>query len=48
MLKVYNCIATAHDLRLVGLAAFICVVASISAIRLLRYARLSAGRMREV
>jgi diguanylate cyclase (GGDEF)-like protein/PAS domain S-box-containing protein len=48
MLKVYNCIATAHDLRLVGLAAFICVLASISAVRLLRYARLSKGRMREV
>jgi diguanylate cyclase (GGDEF)-like protein/PAS domain S-box-containing protein len=48
MLKVYNCIATAHDLKLVGLAAFICVLASISAIRLLRYARLSASRMRQV
>src|SRR5579862_1824338 len=48
MLKVYNCIATAHDLRLVALAAFICVLASIAAIRLLRYARNSKGRMRGV
>ena len=48
MLKVYNCIATAHDLRLVGLAAFVCVLASISAIRLLRYARAAKGRMREL
>jgi diguanylate cyclase (GGDEF)-like protein/PAS domain S-box-containing protein len=48
MLKVYNCIATAHDLRLVALAAFICVLASIAAIRLLRYARVSKGRMRGV
>src|SRR6185437_2676814 len=46
MLKVYNCIATAHDLRLVALAVFVCVLASIAAIRLLRYARISKGRMR--
>ena len=48
MLKVYNCIATEHDLRLVALAAFVCVLASIAAIRLLRYARNSTGRMRSV
>jgi diguanylate cyclase (GGDEF)-like protein/PAS domain S-box-containing protein len=48
MLKVYNCIATEHDLRLVALAAFVCVVASIAAIRLLRYARSSTGQMRSV
>ena len=48
MLKVYDCIATAHDLRLVGLAAFVCVVASVAAIRLLRYARSSTGRMRSI
>ena len=48
MLKVYNCIATAHDLKLVALAAFICVLASVAAIRLLRYARISKGHMRDV
>jgi diguanylate cyclase len=48
MLKVYNCIATEHDLKLVALAAFVCVLASIAAIRLLRYARISKGRMRAV
>ncbi|MGA8897990.1 diguanylate cyclase domain-containing protein, partial [Bradyrhizobium sp.] len=48
MLKVYNCIATAHDLRLVALAVFVCVLASIAAIRLLRYARISKGRMRSL
>ena len=48
MLKVYDCIATAHDLRLVGLAAFVCVLASYTAIRLLRYARKSTGRMQRV
>src|ERR1700754_2616615 len=48
MLKVYNCIATAHDLKLVALAALICVLASFAAINLLRHARKSAGRMRDV
>lgn len=48
MLKVYNCIATAHDLRLVGLAAVICALASFAAISLLRHARSSAGHMRMV
>lgn len=48
MLKVYNCIATEHDLKLVALAAFVCILASIAAIRLLRYARISTGRMRGV
>jgi diguanylate cyclase (GGDEF)-like protein/PAS domain S-box-containing protein len=45
MLKVYNCIATAHDLRLVGLAAVICAVASLAAIALLHHARQASGRM---
>src|SRR5580692_8602405 len=48
MLKIYNCIATAHDLRLVALAAFVCVLASITAIKLLRYARISTGQMRGI
>jgi diguanylate cyclase (GGDEF)-like protein/PAS domain S-box-containing protein len=48
MLKVYNCIAHAHDLRLVGLAALICVLASLTAINLLRHARKSTGNMRSV
>jgi diguanylate cyclase len=46
MLKVYNCIASEHDLKLVGLAAFVCVLASFTAINLLRHARKSTGRMR--
>jgi diguanylate cyclase len=48
MLKVYNCITEAHDLRLVCLAAFICVLASLAAINLLRHARKSTGRMQLV
>jgi diguanylate cyclase len=45
MLKVYNCIAGEHDLRLVALAALLCVLASFTAINLLRHARRSTGRM---
>ncbi len=46
MLTVYNCIMTAHDLRLVGLAAVICMLASFAAISLLHHVRRSTGRMR--
>lgn len=45
MLKVYKCVADAHDLRLVCLAAFICILASLAAMNLLRYARKSTGNM---
>jgi diguanylate cyclase len=48
MLKVYSCVANAHDLKLVALAALICVLASFAAINLLRHARKSNGRMRGV
>ncbi len=46
MLTVYNCIVTEHDLRLVGLAAVICALASFTAISLLHHVRRSSGRMR--
>jgi diguanylate cyclase (GGDEF)-like protein/PAS domain S-box-containing protein len=48
MFKIYNCIAYAHDLRLVALAALVCVLASFAAIDLLRHARKSSGHMRSV
>lgn len=48
MLKVYNCIATAHDLKLVALAAIICALASFAAVNLLRHARGSTGQMRGI
>src|SRR6185312_4571345 len=48
MLKIYNCIAYAHDLKLVALAALICVLASFAAINLLHHARKSRGHMRGV
>jgi diguanylate cyclase len=46
MLRVYNCIVHAHDLRLVGLAAVICTLASFAAISLLHHVRSSEGQMR--
>src|SRR5580693_7043908 len=46
MLTVYNCIMNAHDLRLVGLAAVICALASYTAISLLHHVRRSSGHMR--
>jgi diguanylate cyclase len=48
MFKIYNCIAYAHDLRLVGLAAVICILASFAAITLLHHARKSRGHMGRV
>ena len=47
MLKIYNCIATAHDLKLVVLAAIsACWPRSPLAINLLHHARRSHGQMR--
>jgi diguanylate cyclase len=46
MLTVYDCIVTAHDLRLVGLAAVICTLASFTAVSLLHHVRRSTGNMR--
>jgi diguanylate cyclase (GGDEF)-like protein/PAS domain S-box-containing protein len=48
MMKIYSCIANAHDLRLVGLAAFVCLLASYAAVNLLRHARISQGHMRKI
>src|SRR5579862_4563252 len=48
MLTVYNCLTNQHDLRLVALAAFICALASFTAISLLRHVRRSRGSMRLV
>jgi diguanylate cyclase len=46
MLTVYNCVTQEHDLRLVGLAAAICALASFTAISLLHHVRHSSGRTR--
>ncbi len=48
MFKVYNASLRPHDLRLVCLAAFICILASLAAMNLLRHARKSTGRMQLV
>ena len=45
MLTVIGCFTDQHDLRLVGLAAAICAIAALTAIRLLHHAG-SAGRTR--
>src|SRR5437764_7671681 len=46
MLTVYNCLVNEHDLRLVVLAAIICLLASFTAFTLLHHVRKSAGLMR--
>ena len=46
MYAVLNCIAYQHDLRLVGLAAVICALASFTAISLLHHVRTSSAHMR--
>ena len=48
MLRVYTCIHDAHDLRLVALAAVVCVVASFATVNLLAHARKTKDRMRGV
>src|SRR3977135_3050141 len=45
MFTVYNCVFNEHDLRLVGLAAVICALASFTAICLLHHVRRSTGQM---
>jgi NO-binding membrane sensor protein with MHYT domain len=45
-LKVYTCIATQLDLRLVALAALICVLASFTAVNLLHHVGRSEREMR--
>ncbi|WP_447724759.1 EAL domain-containing protein [Sphingomonas koreensis] len=46
MFDLYYCITGEHDLRLVVLAAIVCLVATASAVLLLRQAKLSGGRGR--
>ena len=46
MLTIYDCVVNEHDLRLVGLAAVICMLASFTAISLLHHVRRSSGQMR--
>jgi diguanylate cyclase (GGDEF)-like protein/PAS domain S-box-containing protein len=48
MFKIYNCIVTEHDLKLVVLAAIVCALASFAAMNLLQHARKSSGHMRGV
>jgi methyl-accepting chemotaxis protein len=43
MLRVFNCLASEHDWRLVVVAAVVCFLASLTAVNMLRRARASAG-----
>src|SRR6201987_1036985 len=46
MFRVFNCLATEHDWRLVLIAGVVCFVASLTAISLFNRARATAGRTR--
>src|ERR1700674_156575 len=48
MFRIYNCLATQHDWRLVGIAAVVCFIASLSAISLFHRSRANSGRTRIV
>jgi diguanylate cyclase (GGDEF)-like protein/PAS domain S-box-containing protein len=48
MLTVYSCIVNAHDLRLVVLAAAVCLLASFTAVTLLHHVRKSTDQMRHI
>jgi len=44
MFRVFNCLATEHDWRLVFVAAFVCLAASLVSVRLIHRAQATAGR----
>src|ERR1700735_4525242 len=46
MFRVFNCLATQHDLRLVIVAGIVCFLSSLTAITLFNRARSTAGRAR--
>jgi diguanylate cyclase len=46
MLKVWNCVAYEHDLRLLGLAVVVCALATFTTISLLHHVCRSKGRTR--
>ena len=48
MFRVFNCLATQHDLRLVVVAGVVCFLSSLTAITLFNRARSTAGRARVI
>ena len=48
MFEVYNCLTVEHDWRLVGVAAVICLFASLSAVNIFNRARATSGRSRAI
>jgi PAS domain S-box-containing protein len=48
MFQVYNCLTVQHDWRLVGVAAVICLLASLTAVNIFNRARATDGRTRVI
>ena len=48
MFQVYNCLTAQHDWRLVGVAAVICLFASLTAVNIFNRARATGGRTRAI
>ncbi len=48
MFQVYNCLTVQHDWRLVGVAAVICLFASLTAVNIFNRARATGGRTRVI
>ena len=48
MFRVFNCLTTEHDWRLVALAVLVCFLASLTAISLVHRARQTDGRARSM
>src|SRR5258708_34252233 len=46
MFRVFNCLVTEHDWRLVAVAVVVCLGTSLVAVRLLHQARFNVGRTR--
>src|SRR5262249_60690953 len=44
MFRVFNCLATQHDWRLVFVAAFVCLAASLVSVRLIHRAQATPGQ----
>jgi PAS domain S-box-containing protein len=48
MFQIYNCLTAQHDWRLVGVAAFVCLFASLAAVNIFNRARATGGRARVI
>src|SRR5262245_2790918 len=48
MFKVLTCLTVEHDWRLVGVAAVVCLLASLAAVNMFNRARATAGKARAI